>query len=62
MTKDEFVKIHGEQLWIDLVYPLQRDGNFIQQCNANAIVHDRLMRKVILKESDHSNPDGIFNE
>jgi hypothetical protein len=44
MTRDEFIELHGEELWKLLVEPLQKYGEFnYQRDNANIIVHNDVL-------------------
>ncbi len=52
MTKDEFVELHGEDLWRLLVEPLQTYGKDYQRNNANVIVHWDFLMHLVRKMSD----------
>lgn len=44
MTQGEFVELHGEQAWKEIVEPMQDTGTPTQQSNANIICHTRIMQ------------------
>ncbi len=45
MTSTEFIAIHGADVWNQYVVPLKNSAVADIRNNANAIAHDRLMRK-----------------
>lgn len=51
MSKDEFVDLHGEELWNLLVVPLQKYGEWHSKSNANIIVHNDILMPLIERMS-----------
>ena len=55
MTREEFVDLHGVDLWDKLVCPLQKQGlDQTQRNNANIIVHQDILMPLVRKMSTHA--------
>ena len=49
MTREEFVELHGEQLWENLVLPTQRLSNDVLRNNVNAVIHHDVLMPLLRK-------------